>query len=425
MSCTVVVGTQWGDEGKGKIVDLLTTKSDIIVRYQGGNNAGHTIMYDDKKIVLHLIPSGILQQKDAILGNGVVIDPDSLLYEMRELETAGYDVNKYLRISQYAHLVLPYHMFLDTIREKSKGDKKIGTTCKGIGPTYEDKIGRIGIRICDLENDTKLENLLAEAIRKKNHDLLYFERDDIDYQINLKNLVVNLRSFYEKIKPLLIDTSDFLTQAIVENKNILFEGAQGTFLDVDHGTYPFVTSSNTLAGAACLGAGIGPTAIKNVIGIMKGYTTRVGEGPFPTELNDSVGEQLRMLGQEYGATTGRPRRCGWFDAVLVKRAIQLNGITELALMKLDVLDTFDEIKICTDYILPDGTLTKHFPTSSLQDIKPYYQTVEGWKTTTKGVTKGRDLPENYLIYVELLEKYLEVPINIISTGPKREETIQL
>ena len=424
MTCTVIVGTQWGDEGKGKIVDLLTAESDTVVRYQGGNNAGHTVMYEDKTIVLHLIPSGILQGKESILGNGVVIEPNSLLDEIKGLINAGYNVENNLKISSQAHLVMPYHQIFDSLKEISKGDRKIGTTCRGIGPTYEDKVGRVGLRICDLNNDN-LKSKLKEILEIKKIEFELFNKFDIDYDINLENLYKNLKDFYNKIKNYIIDSSDRINDLIDENKNIIFEGAQGTFLDVDHGTYPYVTSSNTLAGAACVGSGIGPTKINRVIGITKAYTTRVGSGPFPTELKNQEGEYLRKVGNEFGATTGRPRRCGWFDSLLVKHAVRLNGITDIALTKLDVLDTLDHIKICTGYVLPNGELIDRFTYDGLEEAMPQYHVMPGWKTNTKGMTSKDQLPFNLLLYIEQIEWYIKANVSIISTGPKREETIIL
>ena len=422
MSCTIVVGTQWGDEGKGKIVDLLTADSDAVVRYQGGNNAGHTVMYEDKKVVLHLIPSGILQGKQAILGNGVVIDPNSLLYEIKELETAGYDLSN-LRISKQAHLVLPYHTFFDNLREAKKGANKIGTTGRGIGPAYEDKVARLGLRICDIRK-TNFEEIITNLLQQKENELQNFQRDDIGYVVNFGNIVNNLQEFYKSIEKYLIDSSAHINQLINDKKKIIFEGAQGTFLDVDHGTYPYVTSSNTIAGAACTGSGIGPTKIKRVIGITKAYTTRVGAGPFPTELHGEEGETFRKLGDEFGATTGRPRRCGWFDAVLVRRAVELNGITDIALTKLDVLDTMEKVWICTHYA-KNGISVDEFPMFDLSEIEPKWFVMPGWQQSTRGIKTYMDLPKNLKAYIEQIEWYTKTRVSIISTGPKREETIIL
>jgi len=422
MTCTVVVGTQWGDEGKGKIVDLLTAESDAVVRYQGGNNAGHTVMYEDKKVVLHLIPSGILQGKEAILGNGVVIEPNSLLHEIKELETAGYDISN-LKISKQAHLVLPYHLFFDKLTEESKGKSKIGTTCRGIGPSYQDKVGRSGLRICDIPKDD-FSQRIGFLLKQKESELQNFKRDDIGYVIHLDNLIDNLNTFYDKIEKYLIDSSAHINRLINDKKKIIFEGAQGTFLDVDHGTYPYVTSSNTIAGAACTGSGIGPTKIKRVIGITKAYTTRVGAGPFPTELHGEEGENFRKLGDEFGATTGRPRRCGWFDAVLVRRAVELNGITDIALTKLDVLDTMEKVWICTHYA-KNGISVDEFPMFDLSEIEPKWFVMPGWQQSTRGIKTYMDLPKNLKAYIEQIEWYTKTRVSIISTGPKREETIIL
>ena len=422
MSCTVVVGTQWGDEGKGKIVDLLTQESDLVVRYQGGNNAGHTVMYEDKKVVLHLVPSGILQGKECILGNGTVIELSSLMKEIKDLESAGYDVFNKLRISSQAHVILDYHLLFDSEKEKNHSTK-IGTTCKGIGPVYEDKVARTGLRICDLKNTDILRSKLECILPKKNADVVYYTGEKSDFDID--KMVEKYHSYYKEIKSFLIDCSSVINNTINKNKNILFEGAQGTFLDVDHGTYPYVTSSNTLAGAACTGSGIGPTKINRVIGITKAYTTRVGDGPFPTEITSQKGEYLRHMGEEYGATTGRPRRCGWFDAVLVKRAVELNGITELALMKLDVLDNFEEIKICSGYNWIDGGPCEEFPIDNLSDVIPFYHVIPGWKKRTKGIVNYNDVPDQMKFYIEQIEWYTQCKVGTLSTGPKREETIEL
>lgn len=421
MTCTVIVGTQWGDEGKGKIVDLLTEKADAVVRYQGGNNAGHTVMYDDKKVVLHLLPSGILQGKDCILGNGVVIDLGALTKEIKDLEFAGYDVANKLKISSQAHVILDYHLLLDHEKEKDHANQ-IGTTCKGIGPTYTDKVARTGIRLCDLASESVLEARLKAVIPKSIHDIKYYNADCDNF--NIEKIIHKLQAYYTEIKDYLIDSPSTINQFIRDKKNLLFEGAQGTFLDVDHGTYPFVTSSNTVAGAACTGSGIGPTKIDKVIGITKAYTTRVGNGPFPTEITSEKGDYLRQMGYEYGATTGRPRRCGWFDAVLVKRAVDLNGITELALMKLDVLDTFEEIKICTGYNwIQGGPCLEEYPINQLDAVKPFYHVMPGWKCSTKGLTDRKQMPAAMDFFIKQIEWYTKCKVGIISTGPKREETI--
>jgi adenylosuccinate synthase len=425
MTCVVVVGTQWGDEGKGKIVDILTEEADAVVRYQGGNNAGHTIMFEDQKIVLHLIPSGILKGKECILGNGVVIDPTALMSEINELK--NYDVLSHLKISSQAHLVMPYHQMIDNIRE-TKRKNKIGTTGRGIGPAYEDKVGRFGIRICDIVQDNfkdKLQEIIDHKLKgdiSDKRDFTPFDRYDIDYKLNVDNLYNDLQKFYETMEKNILNSSQRIYELAKEQRNILFEGAQGTFLDVDHGTYPYVTSSNTTAAAACVGSGIGPTFIDRVVGVTKAYTTRVGSGPFPTELNDALGLYLKNVGKEFGATTGRPRRCGWFDAVLVKKAVELNGIKQIALTKLDVLDDFDTIKICHKYLV-NGNETNVLPETGLDNVQPVYHEMKGWNTDTKGLRHISELPHEMLEYIDQLEHYIDAKVSMISTGPKREETI--
>ena len=419
MTCTVIVGAQWGDEGKGKIVDLLTNKADAVVRYQGGNNAGHTVMYEDQKVVLHLVPSGILQGKECILGNGVVIEPSALLKEIKDLEFAGYDVANKLRVSSQAHVILDYHLLLDSAKEKDQANQ-IGTTCKGIGPTYTDKISRTGLRLCDLKNAESLRNRLEFLIPKKVNDIKYYTGNCDDFDID--KMVVKLQAYHSELQPYLIDSPARINSLILNEKDIIFEGAQGTLLDIDHGTYPYVTSSNTLAGAACTGSGIGPTKIDKVLGVVKAYTTRVGNGPFPTEITTEKGEYLRQMGDEYGATTGRPRRCGWFDAVLVRRSVELNGISELALMKLDVLDTFDEIKICSGYNWIDGGPCVDYPVNNLDEVKPFYHVMPGWKCSTRGLTDYKKVPMQMRYFIEQIEWYTKCKVGIVSTGPKREET---
>ena len=420
MTCTVVVGAQWGDEGKGKIVDLLTEKSDAVVRYQGGNNAGHTVMFADQKVVLHLIPSGILQGKECILGNGVVIEPSALLKEIKDLEFLGYDVSSKLRVSSQAHVIVDYHLLLDYEKEKDQANQ-IGTTCKGIGPTYTDKINRTGLRLCDLKNTEILRAKLDFFIPKKVNDITFYSGHCDNFDID--KLVTKLKEYYKELEPYLIDSPARINELIHLGNDILFEGAQGTLLDVDHGTYPYVTSSNTLAGAACTGSGIGPTKINKVLGIVKAYTTRVGNGPFPTEITSDKGEYLRQMGEEYGATTGRPRRCGWFDAVLVKRAVELNGISELALMKLDVLDTFDEIKICTGYNWIQGGPCVEYPINDLDNVTPFYHVMPGWKCSTRGLTDYKKVPIQMQDFIKQIEWYTKCKVSILSTGPKREESI--
>lgn len=417
-----LLGIQWGDEGKGKIVDLLSRYSDVVVRFQGGANAGHTIVVGGQKIVLHLIPSGVLHEgKYCVIGNGVVFDPEVFVKEIAELKSLGYlKDDSRLLISGMAHLIMPYHKKLDILRE-SKGKEKIGTTGRGIGPAYEDKMGRIGIRIVDLLNEKIFKKKVEENLKIKNFIIKEYYGEE---GFNLKDILELYDGYRNVLKKYVSDTVTFLHKCIAEGKSILFEGAQGTHLDVDHGTYPYVTSSNTVAGNIMSGSGVPPFAIHKIVGVCKAYTTRVGEGPFPTELKDEVGEIIRMRGGEYGATTGRPRRCGWFDAVAAKRAIEINGIKELCLTKLDVLDEFDEIKICTKYKV--GRKYYDVPpidTYTLERCLPIYEQMKGWKVETKGITKFSDLPYAAQKYVQRLESLLGVKIGIISTGPDRESTI--
>ena len=421
MSCLVVVGTQWGDEGKGKVVDLLTEKSEIVVRYQGGNNAGHTVMFEDQTFILHLIPSGILREATSILGNGVVIDLGEIVKEIEQLEELGIEVAGKLKISQSCHLIMPYHKALDQMREQRRERQKIGTTGRGIGPAYQDKVGRFGIRIGDLANPTYFRQRLAEVLPEKNCLFSHYFQSK---PFTIDEILEEYLEHFEKIKHYVADISSYLNEALVAKKNILFEGAQGTFLDIDHGTYPYVTSSNTTSGCASTGSGIGPQHLKKVLGIVKAYTTRVGEGPFPSELHDEVGKRLQTEGKEFGATTGRPRRCGWFDAVLVQQAVNLNGITSLALMKLDVLDHFENIKIATAYRNKEGkTITQFCSGWNLADWTPIYEEMEGWQSSTYGITDYDRLPEKAQAYLQRIEDLLGIPISLLSTGPRREETI--
>ena len=423
MACLIIVGTQWGDEGKGKIVDLLTERADAVVRYQGGNNAGHTVMFGDKTFVLHMVPSGILRETTSILGNGVVIDLSELVKEINELEKMGIVVEKYLQISDRAQLVMPWHKTIDKLREQKKGKSKIGTTGRGIGPTYEDKAGRAGIRVGDLLDPEKFSSRLSELAMEKNIFLAkYFGTNEISFIA--ENIFSEYTDHLRKLRPCIVDTPFMINQLIKTGKNILFEGAQGTFLDLDHGTYPFVTSSNTLSGNACVGSGIGPTCITDVLGIVKAYTTRVGNGPFPTELLDNDGKILQTEGNEFGATTGRSRRCGWFDALLVRQAVQLNGITSIAVTKLDVLDNFDTLKIAVAYRLSNGEECNSFP-RSLENVTPVYYEMPGWKCRTAGLVKYDQLPTEMLSYLEKISELVGAEVSIISTGPKREETIVL
>ena len=423
MACLIIVGTQWGDEGKGKVVDLLTERADAVVRYQGGNNAGHTVMFGNKTFILHMVPSGILRETTSILGNGVVIDLSELVKEINDLEKMGIDVEKHLHISDRAQLVMPWHKIFDQLREQKKGKSKIGTTGRGIGPTYEDKVGRAGIRIGDLLDQEKFRSILSQLVKEKNNFLVkYFDKDERFFYA--EDIFSEYADYIKKLEPCIVDTPFLINQLIQDGKNILFEGAQGTFLDVDHGTYPFVTSSNTLSGNACVGSGIGPTCITGVLGIVKAYTTRVGNGPFPTELLDDDGKILQSEGNEFGATTGRPRRCGWFDALLVRQAVRLNGITSIAVTKLDVLDNFDTLKIATGYRLSNGEECDNFP-RSLENVIPVYHEMPGWKCRTAGLVKYDQLPTELLAYLDKISELVGAKVSIISTGPKREETIVL
>ena len=413
-----VIGAQWGDEGKGKIVDLLTPRFAIVARYQGGHNAGHTVYVRGQKFVLHLIPSGILHEGvTCVIGNGVVVDPQALFREVDELAALGVDVNGRLFVSDRAHLILPYHRELDVLSEARRGERRIGTTSRGIGPAYEDKIARRGIRVCDLNNPAVLEDGVRENVRARNRVIL-------DTTLDWRQVYDELLAWGERLRPWMTDTSVLLNDAIRKGQPILFEGAQGTLLDIDHGTYPFVTSSNASAGGVCTGLGVPPRAVGTVLGVAKAYTTRVGEGPLPTELHGELGQRLRDTGQEYGASTGRPRRCGWFDAVAVRFAARVNGLDALAITKLDVLDGLDEVAICTAYRCGDRVLTE-FPADLklLASCEPVYETLPGWKTPTRGVTRLEDLPAEARAYIARLEEVTGVPAGILSTGSDRDETI--
>ncbi|MFC1539748.1 adenylosuccinate synthase [Candidatus Latescibacterota bacterium] len=422
MSVQVVVGSQWGDEAKAKIVDFLAVDSDYVVRFQGGANAGHTVIVQGNEFIFHLIPSGIMYpDKICIIGNGVVLDPTALINEIEELKQKGISVDGRLFISQKAHLVMPYHKLLDQAHEKSKGKKSIGTTGRGIGPAYRDKAARVGIRIIDLLDRDVLVSKLERNVKEANDILTkIYDQDPLD----VNEIVEEFLEFDRIIDPYVTDISVLLNDAIKSGKNILFEGAQGALLDIDHGTYPYVTSSNTTAGAACIGTGIGPTHIDKVIGIMKAYTTRVGNGPFPTEFEDEFAETIRKIGAEYGATTGRPRRCGWFDGVIGKYASRINGLSCLAITKLDVLDTLPEIKICTGYKYGDRILT-NFPVDSkvLDAVEPVFETHPGWQESTKGIRKYDDLPENAKKYIARISEFVETPAEYVSVGADRDETI--
>ncbi|MEL6344507.1 MAG: adenylosuccinate synthase [Myxococcota bacterium] len=411
----VVVGLQWGDEGKGKIVDLLAHRAAVVVRFQGGNNAGHTLVVEGEKVVLHLVPSGILRpDARCVIGNGVVIDPQVLITELDTLEESGVSVTpERLAISETAHVILPYHRQLDQCRETARGDDKIGTTGRGIGPTYEDKIARRGIRIGAFVNPLMRRKLLAQILPDKNRQLAeWYDTDALDIDV----LDSWAEPLAQRLAPYVTDTPGLLHQANQDGLPILFEGAQGTFLDIDHGTYPFVTSSNTLAGAACTGSGVGPRDIHRVIGVTKAYTTRVGAGPFPTALEGEAEERMRALGGEYGATTGRPRRCGWFDAPLVQRAVLLNGVTHLALTKLDVLSDYETLKIAVRY-QNEGVPGQN------NTMTPVYEEVEGWHSDITKVRKWEKLPEACKNYVRRIENLVGAPAAILSVGPGREEII--
>ncbi len=421
MSVTVLVGSQWGDEGKGKVVDILSEKYKIVARYQGGANAGHTIKIGEKEFILHLIPSGILREDvTCVIGNGVVLDPVALIDELKFLQTQNIKAEGRLFISQNAHLIMPYHKLLDSIKEES--GNKIGTTGKGIGPCYNDKYSRRGIRIVDLLNKDELVRKIKINLEEKNALLKnVYHREEL----NADKIIEEYLQFDEIIDPYVKDTAIFLNKAADEGKNILFEGAQGALLDVDFGTYPYVTSSNPTSGGASTGTGLPPTKIDSVFGIVKAYTTRVGLGPFPTELFDETGEKLRAIGAEYGATTGRPRRCGWFDAFLVKYSSTVNGITEAALTKLDVLSAFDEIKVCVGYEL-NGKRLNSFPTDvpRLEKVTPVYETLKGWAVDISGIRNYDDLPAEAKDYIEFIEKQTGIFMSIISVGAKRSQTIE-
>ena len=422
MPVTVIVGTQWGDEGKGKIVDILSSEMEYVVRYQGGANAGHTINLRGEQYILHLVPSGILHpQTRCFIGNGVVVDPEALLEEIDFLEDKGIRVEGRLRISEKAHLIFEYHKKLDKLRESSSGEKRIGTTGRGIGPAYADKVNRCGIRLIDLVDKKAFEELLRSRIRSVNKTVTQIYDQS---PLNEDDMVEKYLVLREKIIPFMEDTGLALYQAVVSGKKVLMEGAQGTLLDVDHGTYPFVTSSNPVSAGACVGSGIGPTQIDEILGVMKAYTTRVGEGPFPTELTGADGDEMREIGKEYGATTGRPRRCGWFDMVIGRYAARVNGLTGLAITKLDVLDSMSTLKISVGYHYKGKTISE-FPADVdiLESCEPVYESLPGWQVSTTDVTRYEELPENARKYLEYLEQQIGVPVKIISVGPMRKKTI--
>lgn len=424
MSNVVVVGAQWGDEGKGKVVDIYTEYADEIVRYQGGNNAGHTLVVGDEKVVLHLIPSGVLHEgKRCVIGNGVVLDPEVFLMEVNRLKAAGrLQDDSTLLLSESLHIIMPYHKALDIAREAKSGDKKIGTTGRGIGPCYEDKIGRRGIRLMDLVDPVVFSRKLRENLEEKN---ILLERLG-EAPLNYNEIYRTYQDFAEILKKYMADTALVLSKSVKAGNKLLFEGAQGTLLDVDHGTYPFVTSSSTCAGGAATGTGVSPREIHEVVGISKAYVTRVGSGPFPTELLDETGEKLRQVGGEFGATTGRPRRCGWFDSMVIRYAVRINGLTGIALTKLDVLSDFDTIKVCTGYKY-EGQELETLPArlETFELCEPVYEELPGWKTDITGVRSFDQLPENAKNYVKRLEELAGCPIVMVSVGPRRDETMML
>ena len=419
----VVVGTQWGDEGKGKIVDLLTDHVSAVVRFQGGHNAGHTLVIGNEKTVLHLVPSGILHAGvRCLIGNGVVFEPFAFMKEVELLEARGFSIRERLTVSPAAQLIMPYHALIDSAREEALGGKKIGTTGRGIGPAYEDKVARRGIRVGDLYNLSSFKEKVAVALDFHNFVLTkYFSKDPVDSE----NIFDSYASIAEDLKPMVADVVPILEKLQDAGDNILLEGAQGSLLDVDLGTYPYVTSSNTTASSAGLGSGLGPKDIDYVLGIAKAYTTRVGEGPFPTELMDFTGEAIAKKGNEFGATTGRPRRCGWFDAVAMKRAVKLSSVSGICLTKIDVLDDLEVVRICVDYEYEDKRELFDFSSASLSGVTPKYIEMPGWQESTSGLTEYDQLPAAARNYVQELEKQIGVPISMISTGPDREETIIL
>ena len=425
MSNVVVVGAQWGDEGKGKIVDILTEFADDVVRFQGGNNAGHTLVVGDEKVILHLIPSGILHPGvRCVIGNGVVLDPEVFIREITNLKSKGrLEDDGCLLLSESLHIIMPYHKRIDIAREAKCGEKKIGTTGRGIGPAYEDKVGRRGIRLMDLIDRELFARKLREYLEENNFIL---EKLLGEKPFTFEEIYDQYCGYAEILRKYVADTSLILYRDIKEGKKVLFEGAQGTLLDVDHGTYPFVTSSSTCAGGACTGTGVSPRDIREIIGISKAYITRVGCGPFPTELDDDDGEKLRQVGGEFGSTTGRPRRCGWFDAIVAKYAVRVNGLTGVALTKLDVLDAFDTIRICTGYEY-DGKTLDELPANLevFGNCRPVYEEMPGWKTDLSAVRSFADLPEKAQRYVRRLEELIGCPIVIVSVGARRDQTIML
>ncbi|MDX1983486.1 MAG: adenylosuccinate synthase [Bryobacteraceae bacterium] len=423
MSNIIILGAQWGDEGKGKVVDLLSENFDIVTRYQGGHNAGHTVFVGPTKYVLKLIPSGILRGKRAVIGNGVVLDPGALLEEMQTLEAAGVDVRSLLSISNRAHVIFPFHRLVEKASEARDGRVAIGTTSRGIGPCYEDKIARRGIRVADLLDRDNFRSLFDALGSDKQTFANAFH---IDGKLDYEKVRGEYEAFADRIRDMACDTARLLNDAIREGRSVLFEGAQGTMLDIDHGTYPFVTSSSAAAGGACTGSGVAPTRIDGVLGVSKAYITRVGGGPFPTELDDETGERIRKAGKEFGAVTGRPRRCGWFDVPLLKYTAAVNGFDSLVITKLDVLDEFEEIRVCTGYRI-NGRVSDEVPATAreMETLEPVYETLNGWHGSTRGATDYASLPDGAKRYLDYLSKEVDVEIGCISTGPERNETILL
>lgn len=424
MPNVIVVGLQWGDEGKGKIVDVLSEKADIVARYQGGHNAGHTVVINQEKFILHLIPSGILNEnKTCLIGNGVVVDPAALLKEISGLRERGIQVGKNLLLSKNAHLIMPYHTVLDRENERLRGAKSIGTTGRGIGPAYCDKVSRGGIRVADLlQPDLFREKLSANLV----HVNFLIEHLYKSPPLDAERIFQEYMGYAEKLSEHIADTDILINELIARKKNVLFEGAQGTLLDIDHGTYPYVTSSNAIAGGACTGLGVGPTKITRVLGVVKAYTTRVGSGPFPTEIRDALGEHLREKGGEYGATTGRPRRCGWLDMIVLRHSARINGVTGIAITKLDILDGLETIRICTAYKHNGKTYTE-FPKelNILEEAEPVYEETDGWSESTLGIRDFKKLPKTAKTYIRKIETMLGVKVHLISTGQRRHELILL
>ena len=425
MANVVVIGAQWGDEGKGKVVDIYTEFADDVVRYQGGNNAGHTLVVGDEKVILHLIPSGILHDgKRCVIGNGVVLDPEVFIREITKLKAGGYlKDDKMLLLSEALHIIMPYHKRIDIARERKSGAKKIGTTGRGIGPAYEDKIGRRGIRLMDLLDEKAFTRKVKEVLEEKNLILTQLLGDK---PFTFEEIYNEYMGYAETLRKYAADTSLLLHKEIKAGKSILFEGAQGTLLDVDHGTYPYVTSSSTCSGGACTGSGVSPREIHEVIGISKAYATRVGSGPFPTELEDETGEMLRQAGREFGSTTGRPRRCGWFDALVARYAVRVNGLSGIAITKLDVLSGLETVKVCTGYSYQGGVLDE-IPASLevMEQCTPIYEELPGWSEDITGAKSLSDLPETARTYVARIEELSGAPVVLVSVGPRRDETIVL